>query len=134
MKKRILIVLAAAFIAAAALLYLYFTGEGDGAGIPCPIYQLTGLYCSGCGASRALRSVLHLDFYQAIRYNAVFVFALPFIAVYFSALVISFVKSGKDAVSEKIPLWPVWIFITLAVIYGVLRNIPFFGFLAPTTL
>ena len=35
MKKRILITLAAAFFAAAALIYLYFTGEGEGAGIPC---------------------------------------------------------------------------------------------------
>lgn len=134
MKKRILLVLAAAFIAAAALLYLYFTGEGEGAGIPCPIYQLTGLYCSGCGASRALRSVLHFDFYQAIRYNAVFVLVLPFIAVYFSAIAISFIKSGKDAVSGKIPLWPIWIFVAIAVTYGILRNIPFFDFLAPTTL
>ena len=134
MKKRILLVLAAAFIAAAALLYLYFTGEGEGAGIPCPIYQLTGLYCSGCGASRALRSILHFDFYQAIRYNAVLVLVLPFIAVYFSAIAISFIKSGKDAVSGKIPLWPIWIFVALAVTYGILRNIPFFDFLAPVTL
>ena len=31
MKKRIAIVAAAALIAAAALVYLYFTGEGEGA-------------------------------------------------------------------------------------------------------
>ena len=43
-------------------------------------------------------------------------------------------KSGKDAVSGKIPLWPVWIFAAIAVTYGILRNIPFFDFLAPTTL
>lgn len=134
MKKRIAIVLAAAFFAAAALLYLFFTGEGEGAGIPCPVYQLTGLYCSGCGASRALRSVLHLDFYQALRYNAVFVLTLPFLAVYFSALGISYIKSGKDSVSGKIPVWPIWIFIAAAIIYGVLRNIPAFSFLAPTTI
>lgn len=134
MKKRIAISLAAAFFAAAALIYLYFTGEGEGAGIPCPVYQLTGLYCSGCGASRALRSVLHLDFYQAIRYNAVFTAVLPILAAYFSALIISYIRFGEDRISKRIPLKILWFFVAAAVIYGILRNIPAFSFLAPTTL
>lgn len=134
MKKRIIIILAAAVFAAAALLYLYFTGEGEGAGIPCPIYQFTGLYCSGCGASRALRSVLHFDFYRALRYNAIFTIALPFLSLYFGAVAISYIRTGKDKVSAKIPMWPIWVFIVLAVAYGVLRNIPPFTFLAPTTV
>ena len=134
MKKRILITLAAAFFAAAALIYLYFTGEGEGAGIPCVFYQMTGFYCSGCGASRALRSILHLDFYQALRYNAIFTFALPLIAAYFCALFLSYIRFGKDKISEKIPMKIIWIFIAVALIYGILRNIPAFSFLAPITL
>ena len=134
MKKRIVIVLAAAFFAAAALLYLFFTGEGEGAGIPCVFYQITGFYCSGCGASRALRSILHLDFYQAIRYNAIFTAALPLLIAYFSALAISFIRFGEDRISGKIPVKIVWVFIGIALLYGILRNIPFFGFLAPVTL
>lgn len=126
--------MAAAFLAAAALLYLYFTGEGEGAGIPCMFHQLTGLYCSGCGSSRALRSVLHLDFYQAFRYNALFTVGLPFMGVYFGGLAISYIRFGKDEISGKISMVPVWIFIAAAVIYGILRNIPAFSFLAPTTI
>ena len=134
MKKRLAITLAAAFFAAAALLYLYFTGEGKGAGIPCVFYQTTGFYCSGCGASRALRSILHLDFYQALRYNAIFTISFPLLAVYFSALAISFIRFGKDEISRKISMKPVWVLIALAVVYGILRNIPAFAFLAPTSL
>lgn len=134
MKKRIAIVSAAALIAAAALLYLYFTGEGEGAGIPCVFHQLTGFYCSGCGASRALRSVLHLDFYQAFRYNAVFTLALPFFAVYSGALAISYIRFGKDRISGKIPGKILWIFIAIALVYGFLRNVPAFSFLAPITI
>ena len=104
MKKRFALVLAAAFFAAAALLYLYFTGEGEGAGIPCMFHQITGFYCSGCGASRALRSILHLDFYQALRYNAIFTICLPLLAVYFSALGISYIRFGKDRISGKISI------------------------------
>lgn len=134
MKKRILITLAAAFFAAAALVYLYFTGEGEGVGIPCMFYQTTGFYCSGCGASRALRSILHLDFYQALRYNAIFILALPLLAAYFGALVLSYIRFGKDRISGKIPMKLVWVFIAAAVVYGILRNVPAFSFLAPVTL
>ena len=134
MKKRIAIVAAAALIAAAALVYLYFTGEGEGAGIPCMFHQITGFYCSGCGASRALRSILHFDFYQALRYNAILTLCLPLFAVYFTSLSVSCIRFGKDRVSEKISMKIVWIFIALALIYGVLRNIPALSFLAPVTL
>lgn len=134
MKKRIFITVAAAFFAAAALVYLYFTGEGEGAGIPCMFHQITGFYCSGCGASRALRSVLHFDFYQALRYNAIFTVCLPLLAAYFGALLFSYIRFGKDRISEKIPMKLVWIFIAAAILYGVLRNVPAFSFLAPTVL
>ena len=134
MKKRIAIVSAAALIAAAALLYLYFTAEGEGAGIPCMFHQLTGFYCSGCGSSRALRSALHLDFYQALRYNAVFTLALPFFAVYFGSLAASYIRFGKDRISGKISMKIIYIFVAVALVYGILRNIPAFSFLAPVNL
>ena len=134
MKKRIVIVAAAAFFTAAALAYLYFTGEGEGAGIPCMFHQITGFYCSGCGASRALRSVLHFDFYQALRYNAIFTIALPFLIIYGGALSISFIRFRKDKISEKISMKIVWVLVAAAIIYGILRNIPAFSFLAPVTL
>lgn len=134
MKKRLFLCVAAAVLAAAALLYLYFTPEGAGAGIPCPFYAVTGLYCSGCGASRALRSILHFDFYRALRYNAVLTVLFPLLGAYFCALGVSYIRFGKDRVSVKIPGFAVWGAVALVVVYGVLRNIPAFSFLAPTAL
>jgi len=134
MKKRSAVLIAAAALAAAALLYLYFTPEGAGAGIPCLVHYFTGFYCCGCGGSRALRSVLHFDFYQALRYNAVFTVLFPFLGVYFAALGISYVRFGKDKISSKVPKGVVWVFVAFAVVYGILRNVPGFSFLAPTTL
>lgn len=134
MKKRILIVLAAAVFAAAGLFYLYQTGEGEGSGIACPIYALTGFYCPGCGASRAIRSLLHLDFLQALRYNAFVTVSLPFIGLYVAALAVSFVRFGEDRVSRKIPIVPIVVFAVLAILYGILRNVPVLSFLAPTVI
>ena len=49
-------------------------------GIPCPIYLLTGISCPGCGMTRALFSLLRLDFYAAFYYHPlifVCILALP---------------------------------------------------------
>ncbi len=134
MKKRIITVAAAAVLAAAALLYLYFTGEGEGAGIPCMFHQITGFYCSGCGASRALRSILHFDFYQALRYNAFFTAALPLLEIYFCGLGYSYIRFVKDEVSAKVSMKLLWAVIIIALVFGILRNTSAFAFLAPTTL
>lgn len=134
MKKRLAVCAAAAVLAAAALFYLYSTDEGAGAGIPCLFHALTGFYCGGCGASRALRSALHLEFYQALRYNAVFTVLLPFLGAYFCALGVSYVRFGKDKVSAKVPMAAVWISVGAVLVYGILRNIPALSFLGPTTL
>lgn len=133
MKKRIIGVSAVALSAAAALLYLYFSEEERGAGIPCTFLWLTGFYCPGCGSSRALRQILHLDFYGALRYNALFTIASPFLAVYFGAAAIRYIKNGGAAV-KKIPLWPLAIVGAIFLCFGILRNLPAFSFLAPTAV
>jgi hypothetical protein len=44
----------------------------------CPIRELLGIDCPGCGATRALAAVLHGHFLDALRLNALFVLLLPF--------------------------------------------------------
>lgn len=135
MKKRIVVVSAAALCAAAALLYIYLTKNGAGAGIPCTWHTLTGYWCPGCGSSRALRALLHLEFYQALRYNALFTVCAPFVGIYFAVVAFRYIKYGENVpVKRKIPLYPLWILCGIAICYGVLRNIPVLSFLAPTML
>ena len=40
--------------------------------IPCPIYLITGVKCFGCGMTRALISVVNLDFVSAFDYHKMF--------------------------------------------------------------
>jgi hypothetical protein len=47
---------------------------------PCLLYQMTGIYCAGCGATRALHALLHGNVAAALHDNALFVGALPFLA------------------------------------------------------
>ncbi len=48
----------------------------------CPVFALLGVRCPGCGATRALAALLHGHLDQALRWNALFVVALPFLLGY----------------------------------------------------
>lgn len=96
--------------------------------IPCPIHELTGFYCPGCGMTRMLISILRLDFYKALRYNPLAFMLLPVAIV---LVIDNLYKSykNKTPIYKKIDdkIWYVLIFILL--VYGILRNI--YPILAP---
>src|SRR5579871_6854483 len=43
----------------------------------CLIYTTTHWLCPGCGSTRALHALLHLDFQSALHYNALFTLLFP---------------------------------------------------------
>ncbi len=49
---------------------------------PCPIHQLTGLLCPGCGATRALAFLLHGDLPHAWHSNPLILLLLPVLLAY----------------------------------------------------
>jgi len=103
-------------------------------GIPCIYSELTGLYCPGCGMTRAAFSLLELDFYQAIRYNAFSIIVIPLIGLYIVGGIYAWLFNKNNFMDNKIP-GVIWIiFIIALVLYGALRNIPQFMFLAPTSI
>jgi hypothetical protein len=65
----------------------------------CPIRQLLGIDCPGCGATRALAALLHGHLHDAIRLNALFILLLPF------ALAFAF-ESYRRAFRPGRFLWP----------------------------
>lgn len=103
-----------------------------GLGIPCFFHEITGYYCPGCGITRSLVSLLHLDFYQALRYNALTPMFL-ILAYFYIKGEINFYLKGK---TEKFPIRNeiLIVLLILTITYGVLRNIPAFDYLAPTYL
>ena len=95
--------------------------------IPCVFNLITGYYCPGCGATRAVLALLHGDVYQAFRYNSIIFIDVPIL------LIICFLQS-KFNNSKVIKIVTQVILILLAILtiaYGVLRNIPAFSYLAP---
>lgn len=118
MKKKILylvlsIILLIAYLLLSEKFHLY---------LKCPIFEITGFYCPGCGITRMLRSLLKLDLYQAFRYNPLIFIMLPFIIILFINNLYSEYKNKKSWIN-KIPQYIWYIIIVILIIYGILRNI-----------
>ena len=88
----------------------------------CLFHEMTGLYCPGCGTTRALYQLLHGNIAAAFRSNALSMAMLP---------VAGYLIVRGDAGTLK-PT-SVWVLLAVMVAFGVLRNIPFYPFtiLAP---
>jgi len=102
--------------------------------IPCIFHQITGFYCPGCGITRMIFSLLKLDFYQAFRFNPLIFIALPFIIVVLIDFVFKWGRGKDNYLYRKINdrVWIVLLIITI--IFGIIRNIPFFEYLIPTVI
>jgi len=134
MKKRLIWVLLFWLAVAAVSLVLLVRPKGSGFGLPCIIHGLTGLYCPGCGASRALASLLRFDFYQAFRWNPLLVLIFPFALFYLVWGSVSFVGCGRNTLDDRIPVKLLWGLLVVVLLYFVLRNLPLWPFtlLQPT--
>lgn len=98
--------------------------------IACVFYEITGLYCPGCGITRSILSLIDGDIYQAFRYNPIIFIDIPLIMI---TSIIDFIyKDNKKVKKVTNVIYIMLLIITL--VFGVLRNIPYFSFLAPTTL
>ena len=89
---------------------------------PCPLHRYTGLWCPGCGTTRALHQLLHGNVATAFRFNPLAISLLPVIGYLF-------VRREEDVMK---PVW-IWTLLGVIVAFGVLRNIPIYPFtlLAP---
>ncbi|MDD3886791.1 MAG: DUF2752 domain-containing protein [Victivallaceae bacterium] len=124
MKKRTAIIATLAAIAPVTLAILLLRGidPAQTRWFPdCMLYRLTGLYCAGCGITRALHRLFNGDAAGAMRLNPLIVPA----AVAAMLLLLRPKWFGKK-----------WVLISMAatvVLFTVLRNLPWepFAMLAP---
>lgn len=109
------------------LIGYYFFNKIFSWSIPCLFHQITNLYCPGCGITRMLFSIIKLDFYQAFRYNPL-VFIL--LVGYLLMVIYSLIFHKKVELSNKVTYG----LLIIVILFGVLRNIPGFEFLAPINI
>lgn len=103
-------------------------------GVPlCGLNRLTGLYCPGCGATRATHELLHGRLLAALHANALWVLGLPLV-LYAAASEIRRQCWGRPLPGD--PARNRWLLFGAGIIvllFGALRNLPWepFTWLAP---
>jgi len=97
--------------------------------IECPFYNNWHIYCPGCGGTRMIKSIIHLEFYQAFRWNPLlflFWWYIGFMILYLFDIII---------LSEKLTILyhkTIIVFCIIEILFAILRNTQMFNFLAPT--
>jgi hypothetical protein len=98
--------------------------------LPCLFNLLTGLYCPGCGATRAMHALVHFDLAGALGMNALLILSLPILPL---LVVRAFRPLPRGLETLVKPVASPWLWFFLLVGFGVLRNLPWppFSYLAP---
>lgn len=97
----------------------------------CPLFELTGIYCPGCGGLRAVNDLTHGDLASAAQSNALFIAFLPVLALILVSWTVR--RWRGDAVGQ-----PWWLSTSAAVVLAVasfgfmlVRNLPGMDWLQP---
>jgi hypothetical protein len=95
----------------------------------CPLFRLTGLYCPGCGGLRSAYAVAHGDLGTALGANAVAVLGCLLLAAVWTVWVVRSVQGRPMRIDPAPPL--LWTLGALALVFTIVRNLPFGGWLHP---
>lgn len=127
-----------AILLPSAILLFYYMNYGSSGGFEgsqCTIHYLTGLNCPGCGGQRTIYALMHGRFIDALRYNSLLVFGLPFlIYMYYYIIQVYVLKNEKYVRQNLLSTKGIYIFMALLVLFTILRNIPIepFIYLSPS--
>ncbi|AMW20840.1 MULTISPECIES: DUF2752 domain-containing protein [Mycobacteroides] len=120
----------AAAVAGCAAIWLGDPTTPGGVLPVCPFKALTGLDCPACGGLRMVYSLMHGDVLAALRYNAVALVALGFLAVCFVAWTRSRWRGATDWSPPWLRGWVASIILVVFVAWFVIRLIPIAPFTA----
>ena len=102
--------------------------------VPCAFYESTGYFCPGCGNTRALHALLHLQPLDMINHNLLFPFLFFAISWLLVGEYINLLLGRRVLwLPKKFPVWLSVLALLLVGLFLVLRNLPFapFNWLAP---
>jgi len=116
----------------AGLIYVRAVDPARGGGyLPCPFHRLTGLWCPGCGMTRALHALLDGHVARALGFNVFLFVGLGLGGYVWLSWMTRTVRSRPLPSLSRVPnvVWRALVGAML--VYGVLRNLPPFAALAP---
>lgn len=97
----------------------------------CPWLAMTGTYCPGCGGLRAVNDLTHGDVPAAASSNLLLVGTIPLLAAWWLRRVVDGWHGVRRTVDERAALALTLVLVVAAMLFWVLRNLPFAGWLTP---
>ena len=121
MRRSLIIVLVIAALLLFGFIYYALDPSASSLFPQCTFLQLTGYKCPGCGSQRAFHAMLHGDVAGAIRYNALLIIAVPWIAL---CLYAESRRTRNPRLYARLnaPLL-IWLFFVAVLLWWLLRNI-----------
>src|SRR5688572_23386522 len=114
-------------MAAGAAADWYFDPAKAGFFPVCPLYSLTGFACPGCGLTRGFHALFHGDVLTALDFNAMLPLFALLIGFAFVSLTFFAVVGRRTRVTLLHPN-ALWGFFVLLLVFGVVRNLPWYPF------
>ncbi len=90
-------------------------------GVPCVINKCFGVYCPGCGMTRAVDALLKLDFKEAFKYNVFSIILFPILFIVCVIFIWNMIFKGNK-INIKYNNVLLIILATCLLLYGILRN------------
>lgn len=81
--------------------------------IPCSFRTATGLYCPGCGGTRAFLAILNLNFVESFLFHPVLLISLIIIIVFIISHILNILSKDKI---RAMRIKPVFFFIVIGII------------------
>jgi hypothetical protein len=122
--------LAGGVLGASLLLHLRDPHQG-GSYAYCPWLLLTGTYCPGCGGLRAVNDLTNGDLAAAASSNLLFVASLPVLVLWWASTVRDRWQGRVRRLAARRHGMLAVAFLVVALVFAVVRNLPFGAWLAP---
>jgi hypothetical protein len=122
--------LAGGVLVTSLLLHLRDPHQG-GSYAYCPWLLLTGTYCPGCGGLRAVNDLTDGDIAAAASSNLLFVASLPALVLWWASTVRDRWQGRVRQVAARRHVMLAVAFLVVALVFAVVRNLPFGAWLAP---
>jgi len=87
-----------------------------------PFYALTGHYCPGCGATRAIAELLHGHVAAALHLNAAVTVLLPMLLWYFGTMYWTAVQDNRVE-WPQVPQWSWRAALACVLLFGIARDL-----------
>ncbi len=122
MKKRVYkTVMPIAILMAVGILYIIFI-KITGLSLFCPINKFLGIYCPGCGLSRMILNILHLDFARAFSSNCLAFVMIPVFLFLYLHHCYRYIRYN-DSSTKKWEEITYYVLIGLFLAFAVVRNL-----------